>query len=185
MESAQTALAVPSSLFALAKELPVHGDEQLLAVLAEAPIAADSLDHIQACLVIPACDRQVAEDPRQRAGLQLQGTLQVGDVRRDRQRAADLPLRHRRLAHPGSLAKLALRQPAPGTGLDEHAPELVFLRCGRQGCSLVGRTVPRSMAHCFSSLCASFSRLPIALAIMPITLYHRFVSNPFKEPRDV
>jgi hypothetical protein len=72
---------------------------------------------------------------------------------------------------------LSLRQPTPGTGLDEHAPELVFLRCGRQGCSLAGRTVHRSMAHCFSLLFVALDRLPIVLVGTPTTLYYRLVSN--------
>jgi len=143
--SAQLARRRPGLV--LPDELPVHGNEEFLAVLSEAGIPADGLDHVQSGLVVAAGDRKIAEQSGQGARLQFQGTLQLGDFRGDRQRTADLPLRHGRLAHPGSSAKLALRQPAPGTGLDERAPELVFLRCGRQGCSLADRTVPRSMAH--------------------------------------
>ena len=156
----------------LLDELPVHGNEKFLAVLSEAGIPTDSLDHVQSGLVVAAGDRKIAEQSGQGAGLQLQGTLQVGNICGDRQRAPDLPLRHGRLAHSGSSAKLALRQPAPATGLDEHAPELVFLRCGRQGCSLAGRTVPRSMAHLFSLLVAALDRLPIMIAEPPTVLYH-------------
>jgi hypothetical protein len=133
----------------LPDELPVHGNEEFLAVLSEAGIPADGLDHVQGGLIVAAGDRKIAEQSGQGARLQLQGTLQVGNICGDRQRAPDLPLRHGRLAHPGGLAKFTLLQPTPGTGLDEHAPELVFLRCSRQGCSLAGRTVPRSMAHLF------------------------------------
>jgi hypothetical protein len=165
----------------LPDELPVHGNEEFLAVLSEAGIPADSLDHVQGGLVVAAGDRKIAEQSGQGARLQFQGTLQIGNLRGDRQRAADLPLRHGRLAHSGSSAKLALRQPAPGTGLDEHAPELVFLRCGRQGCSLAGRTVPRSMAHLFLSLFVVLDRLPIMVVRSPTALYYVEVN---KVPHD-
>ena len=148
MDSAQVALAVPSSLFALAKELPVHGDEQLLAVLAEALIAADSLDHVQADLVVPACDRQVAEQPRQGARLQFQGTLQARDLRGDRQRTPALPLRRRRLADARSATKRIQRQPPTGARLPEDSAEFVLLRCGRQApCSLIDAASAGSIAY--------------------------------------
>jgi hypothetical protein len=148
MEAVQVTLAVPSSLFMLAKKLPVHGDEQLLAVLAEAPIAADSLDHIQAGLVVPACDRQVAEHPRQRTGLQLQGTLQVRDLGRNGQRTPTLPLRRRRLADARSATKRVQRQPSSDARLPKDSAELLLLRCGRQGpCSQVGAASAGSIAY--------------------------------------
>jgi hypothetical protein len=148
MDSAQVALVVPSSLFALAKELPVHGDEQLLAVLAEAPIAANSLDHIQADLVVPACDRQVAEQPRQCARLQFQGTLQARDVGGDGQRTPALPLRRSRLADARNVTKRIQRQPPSDARLPEDSAEFVLLRCGRQApCSLVGAASAGSIAY--------------------------------------
>jgi hypothetical protein len=148
MDSAQVALAVRSSLFALAKELSVHCDEQLLAVLAEAPIAADSLDHIQADLVVPACDRQVAEQPRQCARLQFQGTLQARDLRGDGQRTPALPLRRRRLADARSATKRIQRQPPSDAGLPEDSAEFILLLCGRQAlCSLVGAASAGSIAY--------------------------------------
>jgi hypothetical protein len=148
MDSAQVALAVPSSLFALAKELPVHGDEQLLAVLAEAPIAANSLDHIQADLVVPACDRQVAEQPRQCARLQFQGMLQARDLGGDGQRTPALPLRRRRLADARSATKRIQRQPPSDARLPEDSAEFVLLRCGRQAlCSLIDAASAGSIAY--------------------------------------
>jgi hypothetical protein len=148
MDSAQVTLAVPSSLFALAKELPVHGYEQLLAVLAEAPIAANSLDHIQADLVVPACDRQVAEQPRQCARFQLQGSLQARDLGRHGQRTPALPLRRRRLADACSATKRIQRQPPSDARFPEDSAELVLLRCGRQApCSLIDAASAGSIAY--------------------------------------
>ena len=151
-------------LSTLAKELPVHGDEQLLAVLAEAPIAADSLDHVQADLVVPACDRQVAEQPRQCARLQFQGTLQARDVRGDGQRTPALPLRRRRLADARSATQRVQRQPPSDARLPEDSAELILLRCGRQAlCSLVRAAAARSIAQWpadrASLLVASYSSL--------------------------
>ena len=135
-------------LSTLAKELPVHGDEQLLALLAEAPIAADGLDHVQADLVVPACDRQVAEQSRKCARLQFQGTLQVWDLGGDGQRTPALPLRHRRLADARDGAKRTQRQPSPGASLLEDPAELVLLRCSSQTCcSLVRPVAARSIAQ--------------------------------------
>jgi hypothetical protein len=162
----------------LPDELPVHGNEEFLALLSEAGIPADGLDHVQGDLVVAAGDRKIAEQSGQGAGLQFQGSLQVGNFRGDGQRAADLPLRYGRLAHPGSLAKLALRESAPGTGLDEQAPELVLLCCGRQGYSLAGRAVPRSMAHLFLSLFVALDMLPIMIVESPIALSYRSTKVP-------
>jgi hypothetical protein len=148
MQSAQVALAVPSSLYALAEELPVHDDKQLLAVLAKAPIAADRLDHVQARLVVPACDRQVAEQPRQCARFQLQGTLQARDFGGHRKRTPALPLRDRRLADASSDTKRVQRQPPSDARLPEHSAEFILLRCGRQAtCSLVGAGSAGSIAY--------------------------------------
>jgi hypothetical protein len=135
-------------LVTLPKELPVHGDEQLLAVIAEAPIAADSLDHIQAGLVVPAYDRQVAEQPRQCARLQLQGTLQARDLGGNGQRTPALPLRRRRLADARSVTQCIQRQPPSYPRLLEDSAEFLLLRCGRQAsCSLVGAASAGSIAY--------------------------------------
>jgi hypothetical protein len=132
----------------LPKKLPVHGDEQLLAVLSEALIAADGLDHVQAGLVVPAYDRQVAEQPRQRAGLQFQGTLQVRDLGGDRQRTPAFPLRRRRLADAHSASKRIQRQPASDACLPKDPPEFILLRCSRQApCSLAGAASAGSIAY--------------------------------------
>ncbi len=148
MQSAQVALVAPSSLFALAEELPVHGDEQLLAVLPKARVASDGLDHVEADLVVPACDRQVAEQPRQRAGLQFQGTLQIRDLSGDGQRTPALPLRRRRLAYTRSATKRVQRQPSSNAHLPEDSAEFILLRCGRQApCSLVGAASAGSIAY--------------------------------------
>jgi len=148
MQSAQVALVAPSSLFTLAEELPVHGNEQFLAVLPEARIAADGLDHVQADLVVRACDRQVAEHPRQRAGLQLQGALQVWNLGGDGQRTAALPLRRCRLADARSATKRVQRQPSSDARLPEDSAELLLLRCGWQAlCSLVGAASAGSIAY--------------------------------------
>jgi hypothetical protein len=135
-------------LLALAKELPVHGDEQLLAVLAEAPIAADSLDHIQADLVVPAGDWQVAEQPGQGARLQFQGALQTRDVGGDGQRTPALPLCRRRLADTRSATKRIQRQPPSDARLPKDSAEFVLLRCGRQAaCSLIDAASAGSIAY--------------------------------------
>lgn len=177
-------LASLRGLLTLPQELSVQGDEQLLAVLPEACIAADGLDYVQAGLVVSAGDRQVAEQPGQGAGLQLQTALQVRHLRRDRQRAANLPLRHSRLADPGGLAQLALRQPALGAGLDEHPPELGFLRCGRQGrYSLLGESSLRSIAHLLSPPPKHLDGVPRRLDQTPTTLYRRPVFDPYKAAR--
>jgi hypothetical protein len=132
----------------LPEELPVHGDEQLLAVLAKAPIAADRLDHVQACLVVPACDRQVAEQPRQCARFQLQGTLQAQDLGGHGKRTPALPLRDRRLADARSDTKGIKRQPPSDARLPEDSAEFILLRCGRQAiCSLVGAASAGSIAY--------------------------------------
>src|SRR5829696_5429630 len=114
-------------LLALPQELPVHGDEQLLPVLAEALIAADSLDHVQAGLVVPACDRQVAEQSRQCAGFQFQGTLQVWDLGGDGQRTSALPLRRCRLADASGATKRPQRQPPSDARLLEDSAEFILL----------------------------------------------------------
>ena len=135
-------------LLTLPQELPVHGDEQLLTMLPEAHIAADSLDHIQASLGVPACDRQVAKQPRQGARLQFQSALQVWDLGGDGQRTPALPLRHRRLADARDGAKRTQRQPSPGASLLEDPAELVLLRCSSQTCcSLVRAAAARSIAQ--------------------------------------
>src|SRR5215217_5043140 len=94
-----------SVLLLLAKELPVHGDEQLLAVLSETCVAPNGLDYVKGGLIVAACDRKVAEKARQRAWLQLQGALKIRDLGGDRQRATVLPLRDSGLAHTSGAAK--------------------------------------------------------------------------------
>jgi hypothetical protein len=153
MRSTEVASARSCRLFALAEELPVHGDKQLLTVLPEASIATDGLDHVQTGLVVARGDWQIAEKSGQAARLQLKGALQVWDFRGNRQGTAGLPLRHGGLADSSGLAQLTLREPALGAGLDEHAPELGSLSCGRQGRhSLVRERFPWSMAQLPSSL---------------------------------
>jgi hypothetical protein len=148
MQSAQVALAGPFGLFTLAKELSVHGDEQLLAVLPKSPIAADGLNHVQAGLVVAAGDWQVAKKPRQRARLQLQGALQVRNLGGDGQRAPAFPLRRRGLADTRSSAKCVQRQPSSRARLPEDSAKLLFLRCGRQApYSLVGAVSAGSIAQ--------------------------------------
>jgi hypothetical protein len=160
----------------LPKELPVHGDEQLLAVLPEAMVTADGLDHVEAGLVVARGDWQVAEKSGQAAWLQLKGVLQVWDLGGNRQGTAGLPLRDGGLADSSGLAQLTLREPAPGAGLDEHAPELGFLHCGRQGRhSLVRERFAWSMAQPPSSMFRGLAVLPILLDHLPTTLYRTFV----------
>src|SRR6266571_2206541 len=179
--SRRSARVSSGCLLALAQELPVHNDEQLLAVLPKARVTADRLDHVQAGLVVPAADRQVAQQPRQRAGLQLQGALQVGHLRRDGQRATHLPLRHGCLADPGRLAKLTLRQALFGARFDQRTPELLLLRCGRQGCcSRWG--IRASTGVWRTSGAESFRSVPTWLDHAPTTLYRRAVSDPRLEP---
>jgi hypothetical protein len=184
MQSTHVASARSCKLLALAKELPVHGDEQLLAVLPKASIAADGLDHVQAGLVVACGDWQVAEKSGQAAWLQLQGALQVWDLGGDRQGTAGLPLRHGGLADSSSLAQLTLREPAPAAGLDEHAPELSFLRCGRQGRhSLVRERLPWSMAQPSSSMFRRLDAVPTLLDDSPTTLYRALVPEQYKGAR--
>jgi hypothetical protein len=122
-----------SVLLLLAKKLPVHRDEQLLAVLPEPRVASNGLDDIKGGLVVAAGDRNVAEQARQRARLQLQGSLKIRDLGRDRQRAAALPLRYRGLARAGSATERGQRQPALGPGLGENPAEFLPARSGRHG----------------------------------------------------
>lgn len=75
MQSAEVASAGSCRLFVLTKELQAHGDEQLLAMFPKACIASDGLDHIEIDLVVAAGDREVAQQPRQGAELQLQGVF--------------------------------------------------------------------------------------------------------------
>jgi hypothetical protein len=169
-------------LLALAKELPVHGDEQLLAVLPEASVATDGLDHVQAGLVVARGDWQVAEKSGQAAWLQLKGALQVWDLGGNRQGAAGLPLRHGGLADSSGLAQLTLREPAPGAGLDEHAPELGFLHCGRQGRhSLVKGRFPWSMAQPPSSMFWRLDVVPTLLVYLPTMLYRVLGSEQYED----
>jgi hypothetical protein len=125
------------SLPMLAKELPVHGDEQLLTMLPQACIAADGFDHVEAGLVVATGDRQVAEQSGQSAGLELQGTLQVGDLGGDRQRPAALPLRYRGVANADHVGDVALRQAALLATLTQHAAELFPLLSRDQARHLV------------------------------------------------
>src|SRR6266508_794383 len=163
-------------LLVLAEELPVHGDEQLLAVRPEARVTANRLDHVQAGLVIPADDRQVAQQPRQRAGLQLQGALQVGYLRRDGQRAAILPLRSRRLADPRGRAECAQRQAPSGAGLLEDPAELLLLRVVRHACSLsVSLTGRGSIAYGTAGPATLLDRPCASLDESYSMLYDRFV----------
>jgi hypothetical protein len=181
MQSMQVASAGSCMLFALAKELAVHGDKQLLTVLPEASVAADGLDHVQTGLVVARGDWQIAEKSGQAARLQLKGTLQVWNLRGNRQGTAGLPLRHGGLADSSGLAQLTLRQPAPGAGLDEHAPKLGFLRCGRQGrYSLVREGFPWSMAQPPFSLFRPPDAAPMLIDYSPTTLYRRLVPDQCK-----
>src|SRR6266511_4400573 len=88
-----------SVLLLLAKKLLVHRDEQLLAVLPKSCVAPNGLDDIKGGGVAAPGDRHVAEQAGQSARLQLQSPLKIRDLGRNRQRAAVLPLRYRRLAH--------------------------------------------------------------------------------------
>jgi hypothetical protein len=171
-------------LLTLPQELPIHGDEQLLTVLPEAHIAADSLNYVQAGLGVPACDRQVAKQPRQGARLQFQSALQVWDLSRDRQRAAVLPLGHRRLADARDGAKRTQRQPSPGASLLEDPAELVLLRCSSQTCcSLVRAVAARSIAQWPAGrvllLVASYS----SLDDLSLVLYDLSVVPQHPKPR--
>jgi hypothetical protein len=170
------------SLLVLAKELPVHGDEQLLAVLPEASVATDGLDHVQAGLVVACGDWQVAEESGQAAWLQLKGALQVWDLGGNRQGAAGLPLRHGGLADSSGLAQLTLREPALGAGLHEHASELGFLHCGRQGRhSLVKERFVWSMAQPTSSMFQRLDVVPTLLVYLPTMLYRGLVPEQYKD----
>jgi hypothetical protein len=182
MQSTHVASARSCKLLALAKELPVHGDEQLLAVLPEASVATDGLDHVQAGLVVARGDWQVAEKSGQAAWLQLKGALQVWDLGGNRQGAAGLPLRHGGLADSSGLAQLTLREPAPGAGLHKHAPELGFLHCGRQGRhSLVRERFPWSMAQPPSSMFRRLDVVPTLLVYLPTMLYRDLVPEQYKD----
>jgi hypothetical protein len=151
MQSAEVASAGSCRLFVLAKELQVHGDEQLLAVFPKACIASDGLDHIETDLVVAAGDREVAQQPRQGAGLQLQGAFQVWHLARRGQGAARFPLRDGGMAHAKCRGQFALRPALPYTTLAQEAAELCFLRRSRHvGLSSTGASavlVADSIAH--------------------------------------
>ena|SRR6266498_2253555 len=112
-------------LLPLAKKLPVHRDEQLLAVPPKSHVALNGLDDIKGGFVIAAGDRHVAEQARQSARLQLQGLLKIRDLGRNGQRAAVLPLRDCRLAHANTTTERGQRQSALRSGLCEHPAELL------------------------------------------------------------
>jgi hypothetical protein len=122
-----------SVLLPLAKKLPVHRDEQLLAVLPKSRVAPNGLDDIKGGLVIATGDRHVAEQARQGTGRQLQGSLQIWDLGRNRQRPAVLPLRYRRLAHANTTAERGQRQSALRPSLRKNLAELLPAHSSRHG----------------------------------------------------
>ena len=136
----------------LPKELPVHGNEQLLTVLTEARIAADRFDHVEAGLVVPTGDRQVAEQSGQSAGLQFKDPFQVGDLGGDGQRAADLPLRYRGVANADRVGNLALRQAALLATLPKHPAELFPLLSQSQARHLV-LTATQARSNSIAQMC--------------------------------
>jgi hypothetical protein len=145
-------LASLGGLLMLPKELPVHGDEQLLTVLAEARIAADGLDHVEAGLVVPTRDRQVAEQSGQGARLQIEEPFQVGDLGGDRQRSAALPLRYRGVADADRVGNLALREAALLATPPKHPAELFPLLSWSQARHLVTAAV-QALAHSIAQVC--------------------------------
>lgn len=126
-----------SVLLLLAKKLPVHHDEQLLAVFPKSCVAPDGLDHVKGGLVIVTRDRDVAEQSGQGARFQFQGSLKLWDLGRNRQRAAILPLRYRGLACTNSTTECGERQPALRPGLCENPAELLSAHSGRHGSSFL------------------------------------------------
>jgi hypothetical protein len=124
-----------SVLLLLSKKLPVHGDEQLLAVLPKSRVASNGLDDIKSGLVVVACDRHVAEQTRQGTRLQFQGSLKIRDLGRNRQRATILPLRYCGLARANSATERGERQPALRPGLCENPAELLPPHGSRHGSS--------------------------------------------------
>ena len=111
--------------------------QTILTVLSQACIAADGFDYVKAGFVIATGDRQVAEQSGQSAGLQLQGTLEVGDLGGDRQRPAALPLRYRGVANADRGGDVALRQAALLATLPQHPAELFPLLSRDQARHLV------------------------------------------------
>ena len=136
----------------LPKELPVHGDKQVLTLFPQACIAADGFDHVKAGLVIPAHDRQVAEQSGQSAGLQLKDPFQIGDLGGDRQRPPAFPLRYRGVTDADRVSNIALRQAALLPALPQHPAELFPLLSRGQARHLV-ITATQALANSIAQMC--------------------------------
>ena len=166
--SAQLARRSPGLV--LPDELPVHGNEEFLAVLSEAGIPADGLDHVQGGLVVAAGDRKIAEQSGQGARLQFQGTLEVGNFR-----GSERPTSHCDTA--------ALLTPAalPSWRCDSRRLVRVSTSMRRNSsfCAAVGKAAPSRVERspevwptCSSSLFVALDRLPIMVVRSPTALYH-------------
>jgi hypothetical protein len=163
--------ARPCGLLALPKQLPVHRDEQLLAVLPEPLVSTDRLYHIEAHLIVSTGDGQVAEQPRQCAGLQLQGAFQRRNLCGDGKRSAAFPLRDGVGAHAGNPAERSLGQAPQQPRLVKNAAELSLLLCGRHALvPLVIDADTGSIAHdsttALARLCVSSQLLPLMLTML-------------------